>query len=161
MSISHDELKRLLHYDPETGIWTWLSGRNKGNVAGVTAASKGGYVFVTINKVAYRAHRLAWFYIKGKWPTNLLDHKDRNRTNNRFVNIREATKSQNCANAKLWKTSTSGFRGVYWEPKKKKWRVIIRQGGRRHYFGYYKCKLAAHFVHLVEFRKIFGEFADV
>lgn len=86
-------LKKLLDYDPSSGIfhWKFIVFRSKmkvGDVAG--GLDEKGYVRIRIDGIKYRAHRLAWFYVKGVWPSDTIDHKDRVRNNNRILNLREA-----------------------------------------------------------------------
>jgi hypothetical protein len=124
-------LKENLHYDPETGVFTWLkqSGRTFiGKKAGTKNGS--GYLLITINRKQYRAHRLAWLYIKGSFPPIYIDHKDGIKTNNKFDNLREATESQNCMNKKMQSNNTSGFIGVH-KNKEGKWTASAKKGERK------------------------------
>lgn len=160
MPISHEELKRLLHYDPETGVWTWLCGRLHGRIAGCIDKSRGNYLFIMVKRRKYRAHLLAWFYMTGSWPSHLVDHRDRKKNNSAFSNLRPATKTQNATNANLYSNNTSGFKGVYLNRKTRSWRVEINHGGKKLGFGSYACRPAAHFVHLVEYDRLFGEYGN-
>ncbi|WHA40168.1 HNH endonuclease [Agrobacterium larrymoorei] len=103
ITIALDRLKEVLHYDPLTGIWTWLVRTSTrihiGDVAGRTDPL--GYVRIKVDGIEYLAHRLAWFYMTGDNDPAELDHKDGHPSNNRFKNIREATRSQNTANTRL------------------------------------------------------------
>lgn len=105
-------LKELLSYDPETGEFRWLvsSGRVfKGSVAGCLSK---GYIQIRVDNQAYRAHRLAWLYVHGVWPTKEIDHIDSARPNNRIANLREATRTENLRNIGLQSHSTTGYKGV-------------------------------------------------
>ena len=118
--MTQNELKELLHYNSETGIFTWLqkvSNIKKGAIAGTLHHS--GYYQIRINKKIYLSHRLAWFYIHGYFP-NLIDHINGIGIDNKLCNLREATYSQNNCNKKLTK-STSGIKGVCWDKNKSKW----------------------------------------
>ena len=106
-------LKSILHYDPHKGEWpwTWLVTKNhksamKGDLAG-TIEQHGNYLKIRINRKEYPSSNLAWLYMTGKWPTKLVDHKDRNSMNDRWDNFREVTHSQNAVNTdfnpKRWK----------------------------------------------------------
>lgn len=114
MNLTLAEVKEYLNYDPDTGIFTWRKSRAKGrpikgSVAG--AAHNAGYIRLSINNTSYLAHRVAWFYVTGSWPKADIDHKDRNRKNNRFSNLREATRGENRYNSATSENKT-GFVGI-------------------------------------------------
>jgi hypothetical protein len=117
--ISHEELTRALSYDQYTGAFTWLVSTNRaikvGSVAGnaVHAARQKSYRQIRFSGRNYYEHRLAWFYMTGKWPVNQVGHKDEDTANNRWANLREATASTNAHNrAKPAANNTAGFLGV-------------------------------------------------
>ena len=93
-------LRELLDYNPETGVFTWRNCLAKQFFSGVTAGSlhEGGYTRISIKGTDYRAHRLAWLYIHGRWPIAQIDHINGVRTDNRMTNLREATASENSMN---------------------------------------------------------------
>lgn len=100
-SLSQVELKSQLHYDPDTGIWTWLaplkhSKMKPGDIAGrITQAERWQ---IRLAGEFYYASRLAWLYMTGEWPVDQIDHINRDRADDRWCNLREATHSQNCYN---------------------------------------------------------------
>jgi hypothetical protein len=98
--ITCDELKQFLDYNPETGNFTWkvtTGDGYKGNVAG-HLHGKIGHVYIGIKGKSYLASRLAWLYMKGEWPKVTIDHRDRNPSNNKWDNLREALFNQNNMN---------------------------------------------------------------
>ena len=100
-ALTQAELKALLHYDPETGKFTWLEqrGRQKaGDEAGAYSEAL-GYLLIGINGTRHYAHRLAWLYMTGEWPENVIDHEDRNGANNRFANLKSVTQKRNVQKA--------------------------------------------------------------
>jgi hypothetical protein len=94
--LTHSLLLELLSYDPATGLFTHLKGKNKGDVAGWS--NDDGYVYLTIRGTKYQAHRVAWFYSHGTWPVYEIDHKDRVRNNNKLDNLRDVTHQVNATN---------------------------------------------------------------
>ncbi|WP_072270300.1 HNH endonuclease [Serratia marcescens] len=138
--ISHDELKKIIHYDPDTGIFVWalnrMGGAKRGSIAGTLTPD--GYVKISVKNKSVFAHRLAWFYLYGKWPSKHIDHIDRDKSNNRISNLREATRSQNGANIGLKSHNTSGFRGVSYSKEHCKWFAQITHNGKKAFLGYYK-----------------------
>lgn len=101
MKISHDELLMLLHYDCETGVFTWkVKPSAKVKIGDIAGCNHKGYIALTINKEFVYAHRLAWFYVNKEWPKNEIDHIDMDRSNNKISNLRDVTIKQNLWNRK-------------------------------------------------------------
>lgn len=156
-----DRLRSLLHYDPETGVFTWHEtgmGRNLSRVAG-GLVDRRAYVSISIDYRKYRAHRLAWFYVYGEWPA-VIDHIDGNGLNNALSNLRPALRWQNSANSKRSKANVSGVKGVYWEARKARWCARIMVRGKYHYVGSFrdfedavKARKKAEIILLGEFRR--------
>jgi hypothetical protein len=141
--LTHDRLLSILSYSKESGNFVWLirHGRaHPGKIAGTLRTD--GYVVIIIDKKQYKAHRLAWFYVNGVWPSGRLDHEDNCQSNNRWENIRPATHSQNMANRKLNANSTSGFKGVHCRGDGK-YRAYVSRDGRRHWLGTFDTAGAA------------------
>lgn len=112
--MTQKELQDVLHYNWLTGIFTWRSTRNnrvqKGTVAG--HRNKEGYIKIRLNNKTYAAHRLAFLYMRGFNPKEQVDHKNRNRSDNMWLNLREVTPKINQQNTKLYSNNTSGCVGV-------------------------------------------------
>ena len=98
--IDIDYLKKILSYNANTGIFTWVKRTNRSDLIGKQAGSphSSGYISITIHNKKRLAHRLAWFYMKGVWPVNHIDHIDGNKINNAFSNLRDVTRSENLHN---------------------------------------------------------------
>jgi len=120
--ITQQELKELLHYNPETGIFTRKTKVNRNKVIGSIAGTTDfhGYVAIAIDGKKYKAHRLAWLYMYGKFPDNCIDHINNITTDNRIVNLRDATLSQNQCNKKINVNNSSGVRVFDSAPNKLK-----------------------------------------
>lgn len=158
--ISHSELLRVLDYSPETGIFTWkisTSPRVKPNdVAG--RKLKAGYRQIRVFGRLYLAHRLAWFYVRGLWPSSDLDHCDTNKDNNGIANLREANDSLNGANKVLAINNTSGAKGVR-KRANNRWRASIEHRGKFISLGTYGSIEEARAAYLAGAQQIHGEFA--
>tara|TARA_R110002124_G_scaffold24569_5_gene89892 strand:- start:1766 stop:2269 length:504 start_codon:yes stop_codon:yes gene_type:complete len=128
--LTQNRLKELFSYNPLTGVFTRkvkLSYKSKiGEVVG--CLTKAGYLTTQVNGKSYRLHRLAYFYMTGDWP-NITDHINGVKTDNRWTNLRSCTQQQNTFNQKISSNNTSGFKGVSWVSKRKKWYVTV--GGHK------------------------------
>jgi hypothetical protein len=144
--ISQKELKEVLNYNPDTGIFTWLvdrgANRTSGKIAGHIDCH--GYRSIGIDGKYYKAHRLAWLYVHGEFPPNEIDHINGNGIDNRLDNLRPVTSSENSQNQKMRDNNKSGVMGVYWYNKSKKWLARIRVNTKEIHLGVYKdLELAA------------------
>lgn len=142
--LTADRLRKLFHYDPETGVFTRLvSTSNSTKIGEVMQPDRSGYVRFSIDWRKHFAHRLAWLYMTGEWPAEEIDHKDRNPSNNRWSNLRPATFKENHENSIEQRNNTSGRRGVQWFKNTGKWWARISHHGRRISLGYYASKAEA------------------
>lgn len=142
IALSHDYLTEVLDYNAETGKFVWKKPASHqmhpGDEAGTQNAS--GYVFICVGGVRYKAHRLAWFYHYGEWPsdeTPQIDHINGNRADNRIANLRFVTDEQNSRNQKVRSTNTSGRTGIQFHKPRGKWMAVIRNNGKYECLGYY------------------------
>jgi hypothetical protein len=106
--LTQERLKELLHYDPETGIFTNLTQRGGHAKKGAVAGTKNsiGYVCIRIDYDQYRAHRLAWLYVYGEFPEKFIDHMNEIRDDNRIINLRLATHQENLHNIFIFHNSS-------------------------------------------------------
>lgn len=143
-------LRELLHYDKATGFFWKRSPFAKKSVLvdGLRRVGKmnstNGYVYVSADGRVYRAHRLAWLYVYGVWPTEQLDHKDRNRENNAIRNLRECNNAENSYNRGIRDDNTSGYIGVTWNRGRGKWQSQIKRGGNNKVLGLFECPREAY-----------------
>ena len=125
--LTQPRLKELLHYNPETGIFTWRIAAGcvrVGSVAG--SVGNRGYLQIRIDCKLYQAHRLAWLYVHGEFPPNDLDHINRVRSDNRIGNLRLSTRAENLQNQSMRSNNTSGHVGVSWYKRDQKWMAQIK-----------------------------------
>lgn len=157
--ISQSKLKKYLHYDPDTGIFTKKIYR-PGTIAG--CKDDRGYILIGVDYKSYRGHRLAFLYMTGKMPEQ-VDHIDRDKSNNRWSNLRIATNSQNHINKEKQKNNTSGFKGVGFQKNRKHlktpWRVRIKVNKKEIYLGHFSTPEKAALAYNEAAIKYFGEYA--
>lgn len=116
-----------IRYNPETGIFTWNVSRGKarkGSPAGHYNKDN-GYIEIQVRGVKYYAHRLA-FLLMGEEIPEIVDHINRDRTDNRWCNLRKADYTLNSHNSSIRRNNTSGVRFVSWDSANQKWRVAIK-----------------------------------
>lgn len=151
-------IRNLLNYDADTGVFTWREAAGRwgriraGTVAGGVNKIH-GYREISIGGKLYKAHRLAWLYMTGEWPKEEIDHINRNRADNRFVNLREATTAQNLYNKNLYRSNTSGFVGVHWRKNCGKWQARIGVNGKRISLGHFDSPTEASNIYAEAKRK--------
>ncbi|MGO3277570.1 HNH endonuclease signature motif containing protein [Halomonas sp.] len=174
--LTQELVRELLDYNPDTGVFTWKwrdqslfsairyqtswNSRYAGRKAGAIQNYADGYrrlvISITLGgkSKSYAAHRLAWLYMHGTLPSEILDHENRNALDNRIDNIRSANHDLNCGNKSLAKNNTSGIVGVYREKGRWSARPSIG-GGKTAFLGYFDQKEdAAHEV--AKFRQDHG-----
>lgn len=164
-ALTASRLRELLHYDPETGVFTWRvrwGSACPGDIAArihIPGDRKRGYGYIAVDGVRYSANRLAWLYMTGKWPSMMVDHADGDPGNDRFTNLREATATQNLMNMRIRRDNTSGFKGVNFHGEKGRWRAYIQHAGRRQHLGYFDTAQEAHKAYCAAAMKIDPVFA--
>jgi hypothetical protein len=139
-NITQEQIKSLLDYNEEAGVFYWkVSAANNSIKVGSVAGSlkKNGYIGIGIENKEYYAHRLAWLYVYGEFPSCQIDHINRVRSDNRLVNMRIVSNKINAQNQGLRQGSLSGFRGVNWYKKGRKWQARIHHNNKTMHVGYY------------------------
>jgi hypothetical protein len=116
----------LVSYDAETGVFTWRITRRNCKTGAVAGSLLKGYLRISIDSKIYAAHRLAWLYTYGCWPSGEIDHINRVRNDNRLCNLREATRELNTQNANVRVDSPYGIRGVTKHKYSNKYRARIQ-----------------------------------
>lgn len=148
--ITLERLRELVFYDADAGLFTWLRSTNNrvkiGDVAG--SANGDGYLRIWLDGHRYYAQRLAWFYVTGEWPKDQVDHVDGSRGNNRWANLRQASRAENQQNRAVSKPSLSGILGVSWHVGNRKWRADIQVNGQHKHLGYFATRESAQEAYL-------------
>ena len=138
--LTQKRLKELLHYDPETGVFTRILRSANciqiGDIAG--SIDVDGYNIISLDCLRYRASRLAILYTEGYWPENFVDHKNEIRHDDKRCNLREISNRCNQRNCGNSITNKSGVRGVSFIKRTGKWRASITNKGKHIILGHYK-----------------------
>lgn len=134
--VTRDRLMRLLDYDKETGKWTWRVGRGVAIKAGTEAGycDLRGYRRIRIGSRQYRAHRLAWLYVHGYWPSDEIDHINHVPDDNRLLNLRDVAHRENGKNHRR-RRDTKHVTGISWDEERSKWRAYINVDSKKRFFG--------------------------
>lgn len=156
--ITQDRLKQLLSYNPETGDFVWINSTSnrvaKGKIAGTLR--KSGYRQIRIDGKIYLSHRLAWLYVYGKLPDNLIDHISGWKADNRIVNLRKCTYSENSQNKRLSSNrGITGYLGVCFHKLKEKvkFRAEINISGKGKHLGVFDSAEEAYSAYIEAKRK--------
>jgi hypothetical protein len=162
------KLKELLHYDPDTGLFTWLVSRGRharpGSQAGTihkVKRSHASYLRIKIDGKSYLAHRLAFLYMTGEWPTGQPDHRNTDGLDNSWENLRDSSQSQNQANRPARKDNRSGIKGVSYCDRDQLYHAEIQCDGQRIGLGYFKEAGPAALAYAKAAKELFGEFARI
>jgi HNH endonuclease len=154
--ITQEQLKAILDYDPETGIFIWR-GSGHGKRGTVGTVSPQGYRRIMIDYQQYPAHKLAWLYVHGEWVQ--LDHINLDRDDNRLLNLRKATRSENLGNCL---SRRDGLKGCWFERRRrsyKKWGARIQKAGKVFRLGYFQTEKEANDAYGKAALVLQGEFA--
>lgn len=134
-------LKESLDYEPSTGRFTWRFNqphRAVGDEAG--CIDREGYRIIGVGGNQYKAHRLAFLYMTGRWPVGEIDHANGDRADNRWPNLREATHSQNAHNARKPSHNTSGVKGVHLYKATGQFTARVQHNEISYFLGYFTSK---------------------
>lgn len=156
--ITVQRLREVLGYDPETGLFRWKLKISKKVVVGEIAGTEipGRHRYISIDSKRYKAHRLAWLYMTGEWPPRDLDHENTHKGDNRWENLRKASRSQNMANAGHRNNATR-LKGAY--PCRKRFAAKITKDWKQIHIGVFDTAEEAHAAYIAKAEELFGEFA--
>lgn len=187
MNIDHATLIELIDYNAETGIFTWkprdsrdtrwfkkewhgrawntryagqpVWGHDRHRVCPDGTQVRHQIVMGVLGR-RYLAHRLAWFWVHGRWPKKTIDHKNGNPADNRLANLREATQSQQNQNRRVQSRNQTGRKGVFYYPGGRIRPYVAKLGhnGRQITLGWFADPDEAHRAYVAKAKELFGEF---
>lgn len=151
--LTQDQIKNLFSYNPDTGLFTRIKKTSStARVGDVLSHLKAGYICTSILGVTYRVHRLAFVYMNGEWPEFDVDHINGDPSDNRWANLRSATRTQNNQNqSEARSNSSTGYLGVSKSKNKFEARIVI--DGKKRHIGNFSTAELAHAAYLEVKRK--------
>lgn len=155
--LTQQRLRELLNYDPDTGVFTNRITRSSRAQAGAVVGSLAlnGYVTIRIDHALHYAHRLAWLYMTGAWPAGDIDHRDCQRANNRWENLRDVTRRTNQENRRTAPTnSTTGMLGVCPDKRRGGVRAQIVVAGKQKHLGKFATADEGHEAYIAAKRRL-------
>lgn len=157
--ITAERLREVLSYSPDTGEFVWLvdigTRGKKGARAGSTSGN--GRRHICLDRRTYQASRLAYFFMAGSWPTKQIDHTNVSSADNRWVNLRPATSTQNQANRLTQRNNQLGTKGV--RRLRNKYTAQIRVAGQLKHLGTFASAAEAHAAYTAAAKAAWGEYA--
>lgn len=154
-------INELFDYDPETGAFTnkvFHPRRPVGSKVGTFGSH--GYLAATVDGTKYLLHRMSWVIMTGEWPEGEVDHINKDRSDNRWSNLRPASRFDNSGNRLKNKNNTSGYKGVSWDKKRSKWIAGISKGRKYYCLGLFDDPVEAHQAYIAKAKVFFGDFAS-
>lgn len=153
-------IRKELTYHPDTGELCWLAkqGVITGSRAGTLDKNK-AYILVRLHRHAFYAHRIIWLIQTGSWPINEIDHVDGDGLNNKWQNLRAATRGQNQYNHKRRIDNRSGFKGVRFQADRRKYSARIKINGHTIQLGTFETIEEAKKAYAAAAHELHGEFA--
>jgi hypothetical protein len=152
--LTQKRLKQLLHYNPETGIFTRLTSNRKqktGDIAG--GLNTIGYWTIHVDNARRYAHRLAWLYVHGAWPNGDIDHINGNRADCKISNLRDVPHKINMQNStKPRSNNKTGFLGVHWSGTRNKFIAKIKTDNKSKHIGCFDTSEEAYAAYVSEKR---------
>ena len=154
VNLTAARLRELLSYDENTGIFIWQVSTGRVKPGTVAGNPNHGHVRLQIDGSEYWAHRLAWLYVYGVWPTQQIDHINGIRSDNRILNLRDVSHSANQQNQRRPQSDnkTSSYLKVSRRTRSNRWRATITVNGKQKDIGLFDTEIEAHEAYKVQKR---------
>jgi hypothetical protein len=155
-NLTQEELKKNVSYDPETGIFARLIAcHGKVKIGDIVNKPDQGYYKISVNSKVYLAHRLAWLYMTGSFPTGSIDHIDGIKTNNKWSNLRDVTRRTNAQNVSTARAdNVTGLLGAHYRKEDDRYSSCIQiSNGSKIYLGIFDSAEEAHSTYMEAKRK--------
>lgn len=162
--ITQEKLKEYLNYNQDTGDFTWIKKTSKYSEVEIGTVATGytgeGYIRVMLFGKRYFGHNLAWLYMTGEFPKKpmIVDHINRNPSDNSWKNLRLATPSQNACNKKIQCNNKTGYKGVTYNKFFNKYIARVRINNKRKEIGRFNTAEEAYDAYIKNAKSIHGEF---
>ena len=157
-----EDIREYLEYNENTGDLIWIKKPSSKVCIGDKAGTKHskGYIHIAFKGKKHLIHRVAWFLYTSEQPPDNVDHKNGNKTDNSWLNLRVATERNNMHNKGKPTTNTSGYKGVSWNKKASKWLAKIKFNNQTMYLGLFNTPEEAHLSYCIAADKYHKEFAN-
>lgn len=144
MSFGAAQVRELLRYNKRTGVLTWRVARGRVPAGARAGSWKKRYFYIGLFGKTYLVHRVIWLLVTGTWPKADIDHRDGDGSNNKFRNLRDASKAVNMRNRKrASKNNGTGYLGVS-ATGTGRFYARIKQGPKSKHLGHFNTPRAAH-----------------
>lgn len=137
--LTKKEVRYLFDYNAKTGeLIRKVQTSNRVKIGDVVGSiNSRGYLQVRINNRLRTVHRIVFLWHYGTMPKDQIDHINQTKTDNRIENLRDVTNTVNSMNSSLSSRNRSGFNGVHWNARLKKWNAAITVNYKRISLGWF------------------------
>lgn len=155
-----EEIAQYMSYNPTTGDLMWIAPVKNLKTplhTPLTATPTKQYIAIKFKGKSYLGHRVAWFLHTGEQPSETIDHINEDGSDNRFLNLRIATISQNNCNRSKTRANTSGYKGVV-KTGHSSWQATICKDRKSTHLGTFSSPELAYEAYCQAAEKLHQEF---